>query len=60
MAIMTVTSGHRQSLWVSDTYRAMQTAIGWQLKMRYEPPTELPPKLIDLVAAMDRPREPGD
>ena len=57
---MTVTPGHQQSLWVSDTYRAMQTAIGWQLQMRYELPKELPPKLIDLVAAMDRPSESGE
>jgi hypothetical protein len=54
---MTVRAGHQPSLWVLDTYRAMQTAIVGQLKMRYEPPTELPPKLIDLVAAMDQPRE---
>ena len=57
MTVMTVTSGHKRSLWLTDTYRAMQTAIASQLKLRYEPPTELPSKLIDLVAAMDRPKE---
>lgn len=57
MAVMMVASGHRHSLWVSDTYRAMQTAIASQLRLRYEPPTELPPKLTDLVAAMDRAKE---
>jgi hypothetical protein len=56
---MTVTPRHQQKLWVADSYRAMRTAIGWQLQMRYEPPKELPAELIDLMAAMDQPRESG-
>jgi hypothetical protein len=56
---MTATPRHQQKLWVADSYRAMRTAIGWQLQMRYEPPKELPAELIDLMAAMDQPRESG-
>jgi hypothetical protein len=57
---MRVQSGHQSSLWVSDTYRAMQSAIAGQLKMRYEPPKELTATLTDLLAAIDtQPSEPG-
>jgi hypothetical protein len=57
---MRVQSGHQPSLWVSDTVRAMQTAIAGQLKMRYEPPRELTPTLTDLLAAIDnQPSDPG-
>jgi hypothetical protein len=35
--------------------RAMQTAIGQELKATYEPQTALPRKIIDLVKALDKP-----
>ncbi len=54
-----VTREQQQARWVADTYHAMRTAIGWELAMRYEPPQELTPKLVDLVAAMERACESG-
>jgi hypothetical protein len=57
---MRAQSGYQPSLWGSDTYRAMQTAIAGQLKMRYAPPKELTPTLMDLLAAIDnQPSDPG-
>jgi hypothetical protein len=35
-------------------HRAMQVAIGQQLKTVYELPTELTPKLVALMSAMDK------
>jgi hypothetical protein len=35
----------------------MQAAIGQQLKTLYELPTELTPKLVALVTAIDKPQE---
>ena len=51
-----ITRKQQQERWVLESYQAIRNAVGWQLKMRYEPPLELTPELISLVAAIDEPR----
>jgi hypothetical protein len=45
-----------QDDWVLNLYRAMQTAIGQQLKIEYEPPRELTPELAIVLRKLDKPR----
>jgi hypothetical protein len=52
-----VTHVHQQDRWILGVQRAMQVAIAQQLKTVYELPTELTPKLIALMAAMEKPKE---
>ena len=54
-----ITRRQQQERWVLESYQAIRNAVGWQLKMRYEPPLELTPELIGLVAAIDEPRVSG-
>jgi len=42
--------------WVLNLYRAMQAAIGQQLKIEYEPPRELTPELGIVLRKLDEPR----
>jgi hypothetical protein len=42
-----------QDDWVRNLYRAMQAAIGQQLKLEYEPPRELTPELAIVLRKLD-------
>ena len=53
---MTVRMGHEDE-WVLNLYRAMQDAIGQQLRTEYELPTELTPKLVVLLSVIDQQSE---
>jgi hypothetical protein len=44
-----------QDDWVFNLYRAMQAAIGQQLKIEYEPPRELTPELVIKLEKLDEP-----
>ena len=44
-----------QDDWVLNLYRAMQAAIGQQLKIEYEPPRELTPELAIVLRKLDEP-----
>ena len=46
-----------ENRWILGVQRAMQVAIAQQLKTVYELPTELTPKLIALMTAMEKPKE---
>jgi hypothetical protein len=53
---VTVRMGHEDE-WVLNLYRAMQDAIGQQLRTEYELPTELTPKLVVLLSIIDQQSE---
>ncbi len=44
----------QQDQWVQALYRAMQAAIGQQLKTEFEPPTELTPELHSILAQIEK------
>ena len=44
-----------QDDWVLNLYRAMQAAIGQQLKIEHEPPRVLTPELAILLEKLDEP-----
>ena len=44
-----------QDDWVLNLYRAMQAAIGQQLKIEFEPPRELTPELVIILRKLDEP-----
>jgi hypothetical protein len=46
-----------QDDWVLNLYRAMQAAIGQQLKIEYGPPRELTPDLAIVLRKLDEPRQ---
>ena len=45
-----------QDDWALNLYRAMQAAIGQELKIEYEPPRELTPELAIVLRMLDEPR----
>jgi hypothetical protein len=45
-----------QNDWILTLYRAMQAAIGEQLKIEYELPGELTPELAIVLRKLDDPR----
>ena len=45
-----------QDDWALNLYRALQAAIGQQLKIEYEPPRELAPELAVLLGKLNEPR----
>jgi hypothetical protein len=54
-----VLRGRRQGEWILGVRRAMQAALGQQLKTVYGLPTELTPELAAVLAAIDNPTKLG-
>ena len=52
-----VARARHQDLWVLRSYRAMQAAIGQQLKAELEPPEHLPLELVVLLTKMDKQKD---
>ena len=52
-----VARARHQDLWVLCSYRAMQAAIGQQLKAELELPEHLPPELVVLLTKMDKQKD---
>ena len=48
-----------QDLWSLHSYRAMQAAIGQQLKAELEPPEDLTPELIVFAKRLDKQEDEG-
>jgi len=45
-------SDHTEHYWIADCYRAIQAAVGRQLRNRYEAPKELPHQLLGILVKL--------